>query len=132
MSPTTTTTSRKLMFRHRTLTLPRTLPSTMRSTSCATLRQQRFLSGRMSSLWHSVSCIYGLGSPIDYQEMVISLRPGMIKTGMRFCRSWLRSSMTAMIWISTAERSGCEEMWLRSFRRIRNNCDTELNFSVMR
>lgn len=25
----------------------------------------------------SVSCIYGLGSPIDYQEMVISLRPGM-------------------------------------------------------
>ena len=27
----------------------------------------------------SVSCIYGLGSPIDYQEMVISLRPGMLK-----------------------------------------------------
>ena len=27
----------------------------------------------------SVSCIYGLGSPIDYQEMVSSLRPGMIK-----------------------------------------------------
>ncbi len=27
----------------------------------------------------SVSCIYGLGSPIDYQEMVISLRPGMIR-----------------------------------------------------
>lgn len=27
----------------------------------------------------SVSCIYGLGSPIDYQEMVISLRPGMTK-----------------------------------------------------
>jgi len=27
----------------------------------------------------SVSCIYGLGSPIDYKEMVISLRPGMIK-----------------------------------------------------
>lgn len=27
----------------------------------------------------SVSCIYGLGSPIDYQEMVVSIRPGMIK-----------------------------------------------------
>lgn len=27
----------------------------------------------------SVSCIYGLGSPVDYNEMVISLRPGMIK-----------------------------------------------------
>ncbi len=27
----------------------------------------------------SVSCIYGLGSPIDYKEMVISLRPGMVR-----------------------------------------------------
>lgn len=27
----------------------------------------------------SVSCIYGLGSPMDYKEMVISLRPGMEK-----------------------------------------------------
>ena len=27
----------------------------------------------------SVSCIYGLGSPVDYQSMVISLRPGMQK-----------------------------------------------------
>ena len=25
----------------------------------------------------SVSCIYGLGSPVDYKNMVISLRPGM-------------------------------------------------------
>jgi excinuclease ABC subunit B len=27
----------------------------------------------------SVSCIYGLGSPIDYQNMTLSLRPGMLK-----------------------------------------------------
>lgn len=27
----------------------------------------------------SVSCIYGLGAPVDYKSMVISLRPGMIK-----------------------------------------------------
>ncbi len=27
----------------------------------------------------SVSCIYGLGSPIDYQNMTVSLRPGMIR-----------------------------------------------------
>ena len=27
----------------------------------------------------SVSCIYGLGDPIDYENMVISLRPGMTK-----------------------------------------------------
>lgn len=28
----------------------------------------------------SVSCIYGLGSPIDYEEQVLSLRPGMEKS----------------------------------------------------
>ena len=27
----------------------------------------------------SVSCIYGLGDPIDYNELVISLRPGMVR-----------------------------------------------------
>ena len=27
----------------------------------------------------SVSCIYGLGSPDEYQDMVVSLRPGMVK-----------------------------------------------------
>lgn len=27
----------------------------------------------------SVSCIYGLGDPIDYSKLVVSLRPGMIK-----------------------------------------------------
>ena len=27
----------------------------------------------------SVSCIYGLGSPVDYKNMVLSLRPGMEK-----------------------------------------------------
>ena len=28
----------------------------------------------------SVSCIYGLGDPVDYNEMMLSLRPKMIKT----------------------------------------------------
>lgn len=28
----------------------------------------------------SVSCIYGLGDPIDYNSMVLSLRPGMVKS----------------------------------------------------
>ena len=28
----------------------------------------------------SVSCIYGLGDPVDYQEMMLSLRPGMQKS----------------------------------------------------
>lgn len=28
---------------------------------------------------HSVSCIYGLGDPVDYENLMLSLRPGMIK-----------------------------------------------------
>ena len=28
----------------------------------------------------SVSCIYGLGNPVDYQEMMLSMRPGMEKS----------------------------------------------------
>lgn len=27
----------------------------------------------------SVSCIYGLGNPVDYENLVVSLRPGMVK-----------------------------------------------------
>lgn len=27
----------------------------------------------------SVSCIYGLGSPDEYQDLIVSLRPGMVK-----------------------------------------------------
>ena len=51
----------------------------MRSTSCA-IRATAALSERSDVIIvASVSCIYGLGSPIDYQEMVISLRPGMEK-----------------------------------------------------
>ena len=34
----------------------------------------------------SVSCIYGLGSPVDYENQVLSLRPGMIKDKMEILR----------------------------------------------
>ena len=34
----------------------------------------------------SVSCIYGLGSPIDYENQVLSLRPGMIKDRQEILR----------------------------------------------
>ncbi len=34
----------------------------------------------------SVSCIYGLGSPIDYENQVISLRPGMEKDRQEMLR----------------------------------------------
>ena len=37
------------------------------------------LTERRDVIVASVSCIYGLGSPIDYQNMTVSLRPGMMK-----------------------------------------------------
>ena len=51
----------------------------MRLISCAILRRQHLSERRDVIIVSSVSCIYGLGSPIDYKEMVISLRPGMEK-----------------------------------------------------
>ena len=47
----------------------------------------------------SVSCIYGLGDPIDYKNMVISLRPGTIRTGMTLSTSLLKSNTIETIWI---------------------------------
>ena len=38
-----------------------------------------FLSGARRRSRASVSCIYGLGDPIDYKNMVISLRPGQTR-----------------------------------------------------
>ena len=35
----------------------------------------------------SVSCIYGLGEPENFEKMMVSLRPGMQKTGTRCCGS---------------------------------------------
>ena len=59
----------------------------------------------------SVSCIYGLGDPIDYKNMVISLRPGMEydrdelmrkltdiryeRNDINFVRWWMRCASTA-------------------------------------
>lgn len=40
------------------------------------------LSERRDVIVASVSCIYSLGDPIDYRNMVISLRPGMEKAEM--------------------------------------------------
>ena len=34
----------------------------------------------------SVSCIYGLGSPVDYENQVLSLRPGMVKDRQEILR----------------------------------------------
>ena len=42
----------------------------------------------------SVSCIYGLGDPVDYQEMMLSLRPGMQKTREEIMRKLIKMQYT--------------------------------------
>ena len=42
----------------------------------------------------SVSCIYGLGDPIDYENMIISLRPGMTKTRDEILRKLIKMQYT--------------------------------------
>ena len=43
----------------------------------------------------SVSCIYSLGNPIDYKDMVISLRPGMEKSRDELIRKLIDISVRA-------------------------------------
>ena len=42
----------------------------------------------------SVSCIYGLGDPIDYENMIISLRPGMQKKRDEILRKLIKMQYT--------------------------------------
>ena len=45
----------------------------------------------------SVSCIYSLGDPIDYRNMVVSLRPGMQKNRDDVIRNVTNSEFVAML-----------------------------------
>ncbi len=42
----------------------------------------------------SVSCIYGLGSPEDYRDMMVSLRPGMVKDRQEILRKLVEIQYT--------------------------------------
>ncbi len=42
----------------------------------------------------SVSCIYGLGDPIDYENMIVSLRPGMQKSRDQIIRKLINMQYT--------------------------------------
>lgn len=49
----------------------------MKSTGCATPRRPALFERRDVIIVSSVSCIYGLGDPEDYTNLMLSLRPGM-------------------------------------------------------
>ena len=80
----------------------------------------------------SVSCIYGLGSPVDYQNMVISLRPGMTKDRDEVMAKLIEIQYDVMTWIFTAELSVFAAMWWRSYRRMRAMWRFVSNFSEMK
>ena len=58
----------------------------------------------------SVSCIYGLGSPEEYRELVVSLRVGMERIAINCFVNLLMCSMVVMILISSVVHSVCAEM----------------------
>ena len=57
----------------------KTRPSTMKSINCATSATMSLFERRDVIIVASVSCIYGLGDPEDYSELVVSLRLGQEK-----------------------------------------------------
>ena len=75
-SATTTTTSPRPTSRRPTRTSRRTARSTTRSTACATRRPPALLTRRDVIVVASVSCIYGLGSPEEYRDKLLVVRPG--------------------------------------------------------
>ena len=54
----------------------------------------------------SVSCIYGLGSPEDYRDMMLSLRQGRRSTGIACWPSWSTSSTPGTTTTSPAALPG--------------------------
>jgi len=55
----------------------------------------------------SVSCIYGIGSPEDYQAMTLRLSRGTLMQRQAILRSWWTSSMSAMTLTMRGEISAC-------------------------
>ena len=64
----------------------------------------------------SVSCIYGLGDPIDYANMVISLRRGRSTQGISCCASWWKFATSATMWPLSGICSGYGETRWRFIR----------------
>ena len=76
----------------------------------------------------SVSCIYGLGSPIDYENQVISTAArAWKKTGRNCCENWWTFSIPETIWRWNGEIFACAAIrwiFIRQERRMR--CGYEL------
>jgi len=58
----------------------------------------------------SVSCIYGLGSPVDWQEMLVFLNKGSGSIAMPFCKNWWIFTTRGMTSPLSVVRFGSEAM----------------------
>jgi len=63
----------------------------------------------------SVSCIYGLGDPEDYEDLMLSLRPGMVKDRDEILKNWLIYITREMTSILSEVSLESEEMSLKFF-----------------
>ncbi len=61
----------------------------------------------------SVSCIYGLGSPKEYSDSVVSLRPGQEISVISCSMPWWISSLSGTTSTSNGDGSVCVAMWWR-------------------
>lgn len=68
----------------------------------------------------SVSCIYGLGTPQEYVDRMVSLKVGRRSTGTSCCAASWTSSTPATTSPSPAAPSGCAATRSRSSRSTRN------------
>ena len=59
----------------------------------------------------SVSCIYGLGNPKEYKDLMLSLRPGMIRDRDEVLRKLWISNMSAMMQTSSGAPSASGAMF---------------------
>lgn len=58
----------------------------------------------------SVSCIYSLGDPDEYSQLVLAVRPAWRWTAMNLYHTLYQSHMIEMISILSATSSACEEI----------------------
>ena len=80
----------------------------------------------------SVSCIYGLGSPKEYADSAVSLRPGQEISRDKLLNDLVDISLSVTILIFNAENSVYVAMWLKFSLPVVMNMLFEWNFSVMR
>ena len=132
-SATSTTTSRRPTSRAPTPTSRRIRRSTRRSSACGSPTTSSLLSRRDVIVVASVSCIYGLGSPEDYMNMLLT-----VKRGQQITREAVLGRLVDMLYerndiaLRRAGNSACAATWSRCIPRPRTRRRSASNSSATR